>query len=124
IVERTLEGDLAEINEISIATAHSMIKLTTNATDRIVINYEQPDWLDYEMGTRGNKLFFYEKSNGRLPLFKLSSLHESRTELTVSIPKDYTPEFVELESRGGFIFIDEPVQNIRAKTYTGEIYLD
>ena len=124
IVERTLEGDPAEINEISIATAHSMIKLTTNTTDRIVINYEQPDWLDYEMRTSGNKLFFHEKSNGRLPLFKLSSLHESRTELTVSIPKDYTPEFVELESRGGFIFIDEPVQNIRAKTYTGEIYLD
>ncbi|HBM81395.1 MAG TPA: hypothetical protein DD426_11280, partial [Clostridiaceae bacterium] len=87
ITMRTEEFDPGKINRISVTTEHSCIKLMRNSSDRILISYEQPDWLDYETGTVGNTLSFHEKSNGRLPLFELSRLHESRTQLVISMPE-------------------------------------
>lgn len=124
ITLKTSEYDPDKISKISLITAHSHIKLARNSSDKIIISYEQPDWLDYEIGSSGSMLSFYEKSNGRLPLFNLVTLHESRTELTVSIPKDYSPEILTVESRGGYVFITGLVENIEVKTYTGNINFD
>lgn len=124
ITLKTEEFDPGKINKISIATAHSHIKLIRGVSNKILLSYEQPDWLDYELGINGSTLSFFEKSNGRLPLFKLTTLHESRTEVTVSLPDRYTPGIVTLESTGGFIYITGLVENIQAKTYTGSINLD
>lgn len=120
---RTAEFDPAEINKISVTTAHSCIKLIRNSSDKIIISYEQPDWLDYEVSSSGSMLSFYEKSNGRLPLFKLATLHESRTELIVSIPENYSPEVINVETTGGFVNITGLDENINVKTYTGSVFL-
>lgn len=121
---KTEEYDPSGINKISLATEHSCIRLTENSGDKIVISYEQPDWLDYEMDLSGSMLSFYEKSNGRLPLFKLSSLHESRTELVVSLPAKYSPQVITISTTGGFVYIEGLAENINVKTYTGSIFLD
>lgn len=121
---RTLDVEPDKINKISVVSAHSHVKLVRNSSDKITISYEQPDWLDYEMGSSGSMLSFYEKSNGRLPLFKLTTIHNSHTEIVVSIPQEYSPEIVTIESTGGYIYITGVAENVRVKTYTGNIYLD
>jgi hypothetical protein len=124
ITLKTAEFEPGVISKISAVTAHSHIKLSRNTSDKIIVSYEQPDWLDYELGSSGSMLSFYEKSNGRLPLFDLSTLHESRTELAISLPEGCNPEVLTLESKGGFVFIENLVENIVVKTYTGGISLD
>lgn len=121
VVVRTMEYDSAGINKISLVTAHSRIKVIAGTSDKIVLSYEQPDWLDYEAANNGKQLSFYEKSNGRLPLFPLVKLHESVTELTVSIPRGYSPEIITLESTGGDVSISGLVENIEVKTMDGDI---
>ena len=54
----------------------------------------------------------------------LVSLHESSTELTVSIPEGYSPELVDVESTGGYVYVYGMAENIRVRTYTGEIHLE
>ena len=121
VIVRTTEYDSAGINKISLVTAHSRIKVTAGTSDKIVLSYEQPDWLDYEAVSDGSMLSFYEKSNGRLPLFPLVKLHESVTELTVSIPRGYSPEIITLESTGGDVSVSGLVENIEVKTMDGDI---
>ncbi len=121
VILRTTEYDPAGINKISLLTAHTRIKVVSGTSGKIVLSYEQPDWLDYEAVSNGSMLSFYEKSNGRLPLFPLVKLHENVAELTVSIPKGYSPEFMTLESTGGDISISGLVENIKVKTMDGDI---
>ncbi len=123
VVTRTTEFNPAEINKISITTQHSCIKILRNKTNKIMVSYEQPDWLDYEIKKSGSMLSFYESSNGSLPLFKISRLHESRTEVTVSIPESYSPGIISAESTGGFISVIDLLENIKAKTYSGQIHI-
>jgi hypothetical protein len=68
-------------------------------------------------------LSFYEKSSGMLPLFDLVKLHESRTELIITLPMGFNPQIVTLESTGGHVQILDSGENIYAKTYTGAILL-
>jgi len=123
IVMKTSEYEPAGINKISISTAHSIIRVTEGTSDKIVLSYEQPDYMDYEMGVSGSMLSFYEKSNGRLALFSLLTMHESMTELVVSIPKGLNPDIITLETRGGHIYISRLAQNIRAETFSNSINL-
>lgn len=67
---------------------------------------------------------FKESSNGRIPLFSLVSLHESRTDVTVYLPDNIDLNQIDIESRGGFVYVDDIVENISIGTYTGSIYLD
>lgn len=121
---RTMEYDPARIDRISVVTAHSRIVFKTGDPGRITVSYEQPDWLSYTCAENGSTLSFREESNGRLPLFKLVKLHESRTELVVSVPEGYSPKLVTLESTGGFITVSDTGCSVYAKTYTGNIALD
>jgi len=124
ITIRTAEFDTYKINKIQVVTANSHIRFTGNTSNKISVTYEQPDWLDYELGSSGSMFSFYEKSNGRLPLYNLASIHECRTELTISLPDGYLPGLVTLESTGGFIAADRLTDNMQVKTYTGNITLD
>ena len=118
---RTMEYEASKIKNISIATAQSHINLTRGASDKIAVSYEQPDWLDYDSSATSDTLNFTEKSNGRLSLFKIISLHESVTEVNITIPADYNPKSVKLESTGGFISIKCLVPDLKAVTYTGNL---
>ncbi len=120
----TAEYSPAEISAISVLTAHSHIILKQGVSDKITVSYEQPDWLDYEWAVNAGKFTFLEKTNGRLPLFRLVKLHESRTELVISVPVGYSPSLAQLESTGGYIQITDMTGAVSAKTYTGSILLD
>lgn len=124
ITLRVEQFDTENIKKISISAAHSHIKLENNEFDKIIFSYEQPDWLDYEMGVGASMLSFYEKSNGRLPLFELAALHESLTQLTISIPEGYCPDLFTIENRGGLVIIERFNKNIEVKTNTGSILLE
>ncbi len=114
------------VRKIKITTEHSCVKLVNDNTKpgKIVITYEQPDWLDYKETSNNGEIVFKESSNGRLPLFNLVSLHESRTDVTVYLPDDLNVDLIEIGSRGGYVYISDILQNIGVETYTGGIYLD
>ncbi len=124
ITMHTQEFTASEATKISIYTAHSTIRLKEGNSNKIKLDYEQSDWLDYNMSCSGGELVFKERSNGRLPLFSLVTMHENRAELTVTLPEGYQPEDVNLESRGGFIYIENIDIPAEVKTYTGSIYLE
>ncbi len=111
----------ADISKISALTAHSIIRIGEGSSDKIVITYEKPDWLTHEISNNGGVLDFREKSNGRLPLFSLISIHESQTELSISLPKGFRADSILLQSTGGNMFISNITENLDAKTLTGEI---
>ncbi len=117
------EFDVSSASRIRVNTAHSNIRLTEGVSDKIRLEYEESDWLDFDITCKDGELIFTEKSNGRLPLFPLVSMHENRAGLTISIPADYQPNGVSLESRGGFIHIESDDIPVDAKTYTGSISL-
>lgn len=121
---RTAEYDPSQISKISLVTANSHINLTSNPGSKITVTYEQPDYLDYELSVSGSMLSFYEKPNGKLPLYDLAKIHESRTDLTISLPDGYEPGTTVLESTGGFINVDRPTDNLQIKTSTGKIDLN
>lgn len=110
-----------QISKVSIVTAHSNIRIMRNSSEKIILAYEEPDWLDYEIHNNGSTLSFREKSNGRLPLFPLVMLHESRTELVVSLPRNFNPGTLSIESTGGSIFLSGLAGSIEAKTLNGSI---
>jgi uncharacterized membrane protein len=116
--------DPGAIEKLSIVTAHSKIRMTRNSGKKIIITYEQPNWLDYEIKSDGSMLSFYEMSNGRLPLFQLVKLHESFTELSISLPERYHPEMISLETTGGPIEISGLAENLTAQTLNREIKFD
>jgi hypothetical protein len=113
-----------DIEKINVSTAHSHVRLLYNNSDEIIISYEQPDWLDYSVSIDGDTLSFHENSNGRLPLFELVSMHESITQVTVLIPKNYNPEIILIKSKGGSIYLENVMENIEVITYTGGIELE
>jgi hypothetical protein len=115
------EYNASDINKISALTAHSIIKIGEGSTDKIVLSYEEPDWLTHKITNNGGVLDFREVSNGRLPLFALISIHESETELSISLPKGFKADSISLQSTGGFIFITDVTGNLEAKTLTGKI---
>ncbi len=110
-----------EVKTISIETAHSLVRISRGSGDRIELLYEKSDWLDYEVNTEANTLCFKEKSNGRLPLFSLVSLHESLTELDIILPENFDAEMIKMKSTGGHFFIMEVSHNIQAETINGRI---
>lgn len=111
------------VSEISIETAHSNIRLTEGGSGNISLEYEKSNWLDFDIKSDGGRVVFTERSNGRLPLFSLVSLHENRAELIISLPSGWEPGSVRLESRGGTINIESGSFPVQAKTYTGTIHL-
>lgn len=115
------EYNASDINKITALTAHSIIKVEEGSADKIVVSYEEPDWLTHEISKAGGVLNFSEKSNGRLPLFDLISIHDSQTELNITLPKGFKTDLITLQSTGGNIFISNIAGNIEAKTLTGEI---
>jgi hypothetical protein len=115
------EYTASDINKISAITAHSIIRIREGSSDKIVISYEEPDWLTHEISNNGGVLVFREMSNGRLPMFSLISIHESQTELSISLPKGFKADSISLQSTGGNMFISNITENLDAKTLTGEI---
>lgn len=112
------------VDKISIKTAHSVIRIIEGNSEKIKIQYEQSDWLEPEISSIDGQLTFTEKSNGRMPLFSLVSMHENRAEVTLSLPEGYKADDVELESRGGFVYITGIKAPVHVKTYTGSIYVE
>lgn len=119
----TLEYDPGLVNRISAVTTNSVIKISRGSGDKIILSYEEADWLDYDIKNNGGTLDFTEKSNGRLPLFSLLSLHEGCTELAISLPESFMPDAINLESTGGHIFIYDSKYSLDAKTTNGSINL-
>jgi uncharacterized membrane protein len=124
ITVHSQEFTISEVSRIDIATAHSAVRLKEGSSDKVVVEYEKPDWLEFDLSCSNGELAFRERSNGRLPLFYLVSMHESRTELTIALPAGYQPDKVSLESKGGFLYIENTNVPIEAKTYTGSIFID
>ena len=89
----------------------------------MVVKYEQPDWLEGEAVNDSGKVTFMENSNGRLPLFVLVSMHENRTEVLIELPEGIDLKTVKLESRGGFVHIEDTAHEVQIKTYSGNIYV-
>lgn len=118
VVEEYKAGD---IRKIKVLTAHSTIRIEEGSSDKIVLSYEEPDWLTYEISSKGGELSFREMSNGRLPFFSLVSLHESMTELIITLPKGYKADSIILQSVGGNIFTLASIENLEAKTLTGKV---
>jgi uncharacterized membrane protein len=119
------EYNAADVSSINISTAHSCISIINDDTKdgKIVITYEQADWTTGKSAIEDGKVTFRETSNGRLPLFELVSLHESRTYVTLYLPSEFSAEEIHLESKGGFVSIMDAAQNISAQTDTGMITL-
>lgn len=115
------EYNTRDISRLSIITANSEIRIARGSTDRIVVSYEQPDWMEYEDDVNGGMLTIREKPNGRLPLFQLITLHESKTGLSVLLPRDFNPDSISMESTGGHIFLLALAGNMEAKTLNGSI---
>ncbi len=124
ITMHSREFTISEVTGISITTAHSVIRLKEGSSDKIVLEYEKSDWLEFDVSCSDGELIFREEPNGRLPLFPLVSMHENRAELTIALPAGYRPDKVSLESRGGFLYIENANVPVEAKTYTGSIFID
>lgn len=118
------EYNTDSVTNISINTVHSNIKVIRSNSDKIEIQYEQSDWLKPEISSTGRQLTFTEKSNGRMPLFSLVTMHENSAELTIALPESYKADDMTLESKGGFIFITGTKVPVQVKTYTGSIYIE
>lgn len=123
ITIRNWSYNAADIRNISIATAHSHIRLTEGKSGKIEISYEQSDWMDPEISVADGKLAFSEVSNGRIPFFPLVTMHENSADLTVRLPAGYKADDIKLESRGGSIYIESAKYAAQVRTYTGSIYL-
>lgn len=115
------EYEPSRISGISVTTTNSVIRVVRGPSDKVIITYEQPDWLDYELDAGGGVLSFREKSNGRLPLYSLLSLHEGLTEVEISLPQGFNPYSLTIKSTGGHIFIQSYTENIEASTMNGSI---
>lgn len=124
ITMHSQEFTISEISRISITTAHSVVRLKEGSSDKIVLEYERSDWLDFDISYNSGELIFKEESNGRMPLFPLVTMHENRAGITVMLPAGYKPDMVSLKSRGGFIYIENANVPVEAKTYTGSIFID
>ncbi|NLK86171.1 MAG: DUF1700 domain-containing protein [Clostridiaceae bacterium] len=124
ITVHSQEFTMDEVDRIDITTAHSLIRLKEGSSDKILLEYEKSDWLEFDISCSNGQLSFREGSNGRLPLFSLVSMHENRAELTVALPAGYRPDKISLESKGGFLYIEEAHLPVEAKTYTGSIFID
>lgn len=118
VVEEYKAQDIRKINAL---TAHSSIRIEEGSSDKIVISYEEPDWLDHELISSGGELNFHEVSSGRLPFFSLVSLHESMTELSITLPKGYKADSITLQSVGGNIYVSGEIENLKTKTLTGKV---
>ncbi|HZK33823.1 MAG TPA: hypothetical protein VFD33_00750 [Bacillota bacterium] len=122
LVTETYLPDL--VDEISIKGEHSSVKLDLSNTDKIEVSLETTDWLDYDLDLSEGIISYTERSNGRLPLFELVKLHGSAAGITISLPKDYIPLLVDIESVGGGLDIAGMPLNINAITKTGSISLN
>lgn len=112
-----------EINAISVVSAHSEVSMTKGAGEGIEIVYHRSDWLDCEVVTEGENLYFVEKSNGRLPFFPLVSLHESLTKLEIRVP-DGVLKMADIESTGGHVKVLGLSANIHIETLNGRVEID
>ncbi|MGE5614668.1 MAG: HAAS signaling domain-containing protein [Bacillota bacterium] len=117
------EYDAGGVSIIDIETAHSEIDLEYGKSGKIKLTYEQSDWLEPQISFENGQLSFKEKSNGRMPMFSLVSMHENKAALTITLPDSFKAENINLESRGGFIRISGSPGDISAGTYTGSIYV-
>lgn len=115
------EYNIQDIRKISVLTAHSAVRIEESSSDKIVVSYEEPDWLTHQISSSGGVLDFREKSNGRFPLFELVSLHASQSELIISLPKGFNADSITLQSTGGKIFISDINENLDVTTLTGNI---
>lgn len=120
------EYNASDVRGIKIQTAHSCIRVVNEEKKdgKIVITYEQPNWMSGKAELSDGVVSFREASNGRLPLIELVTLHESRTDVTLYLPEDFLADSIGLESKGGFITIMDTAQGVTAKTFSGQIILN
>ncbi|MGI6669960.1 MAG: HAAS signaling domain-containing protein [Acetivibrionales bacterium] len=123
IAIREWEYDAGDVSVIDIETAHSGINLEYGKSDKIRLTYERSDWLEPQISYDNGQLSLIEKSNGRMPMFSLVSMHENKAALTIVLPDSFMAENIKLESRGGIIRISGTPGDILARTYTGSIYI-
>jgi len=118
------EYNPADASKIIVDTTHTNIRVTRSGTEKISITYEKVDWLDFEIGLDNNTLIFTEKSNNTLPLFQLVRLHENSAELVIALPAGFDPLTVNLESFGGYIYVDNISADMEIRTRTGNIFIN
>jgi hypothetical protein len=121
VTAETFQYETKDVKKISVETTNTIIRLSRGTSDKISVNYQKADWLECTIDNASGTLTFKERSNGRLPLYELLSLHEGMTELEILLPSGYSPDSITLESRGGHIFITDPAGNIEARTFNGTI---
>lgn len=118
------EYDIKGIRDIAIDSANSKIRVERTHGDKIAISYDQPLWMDHDIGNEAGVLEFKEKSSGMLPLFRLVILHEGMSEIKVLLPDGYSPEDLSLKSTGGHITVNGLYGSVTAKTSNGNITLN
>lgn len=123
ITTKVWEYDKTAVKGIVIDTEHSHIRVEKSASDKIIVKYEQPDWLKSEAEFIDGQIIFTEKSIGRLPLFQLVSMHENRTDVVVELPEGMNLDSFGLETRGGFVYVENIEYDVIVKTYSGSIFL-
>ncbi len=116
-----LSSETAGLRGIRIITMNSMVRIAYGSSKTIGIRYEETPWLSYTLGSEDGILTFREVSTGRLPLYLLASLHESLTEVTVSLPAEYEPDTVVIETTGGHVRADGIRKGLKITTLNGNI---
>ncbi|HOV62453.1 MAG TPA: DUF1700 domain-containing protein [Spirochaetia bacterium] len=106
---------------VKVTTLNSYVKVVYGTADTAEIRYEEPPWLTSIFDTEDGIATFREVSTGVLPLYRLASLHESLTEVLVTLPHWYKPEALTIESTGGHIILDGIGCGVHAKTLNGNI---
>jgi uncharacterized membrane protein len=121
LTELRREFNPKEIHDISVFTLNSRVEIQKANANRVVISYEQPDWMKGTIQTKDGTLIFRERSNGRLPFMDFIAIHEGMTAVKIEVPRGYFLNKVIIESTGGHESIDAPAQEIWAHTLNGNI---
>ncbi len=120
---QSYQMDMDEIDDIFIEAVHSIVTISEDSGNEVRFAYEKSDWLDGDFQTEGKEFRFRERTNGRLPFFDLVSLHESLTELRISIPKEYDGK-ITIKSIGGHVIVSNPSYSLQVKTMNGRVEVD
>lgn len=122
VKKRSFPAD--EIKTISVKTLNSQVILKTGDSDKVAVQYQQPDWMTGIITKEGTNLSFTEKPNGRLPYMYFVSRHEGMTSAEIDLPALKAIATVRVQTNGGTVEITQPVTdlyNISANARAGKI---
>lgn len=121
VTVRELSAGTDGLKGVMVTTLNSYVEVAYGTVDTVGIRYEETPWLTPIFDTEDGIAAFREVPTGVLPLYRLASLHESLTEVLVTLPHWYKPETLTIESTGGHIILDGIGCGVHAKTLNGNI---